>query len=138
MLNSLSTQAELPTPFSLELGRRIRRARTAQGWTQAQLAEAVEMRRPTLTHMEAGKVLPDIVTLLLLAAHLQQPLAALLPEPFQEAQLEEDASLEELQLLLQFRRIHRKTFQHLVIQQVKAVANYERGLEASGEEDGGA
>ncbi len=135
MLDSLSTQAPLPTPFSLELGRRIRRARTAHGWSQAQLAEAVHMRRPSLTLMENGRMLPDIVTLLLIAGYLQQPLTALLPEPVQDAQMQEDATLEELQLLLQFRRIRSKTFQQLVIQQVRAVANYERSLEEqSGEE----
>ena len=83
-----------------------------------------------------SRSLRPLLTLLLIAAHLQQPLAALLPEPFQDAQLEEDASLEELQLLLQFRRIHSKTFQHLVIQQVRAVANYERSLEDQAGEDG--
>lgn len=44
---------KMPT---MSVGERIKEARKAKGWTQAQLAEAIGLKQPTVADMEAGKL----------------------------------------------------------------------------------
>lgn len=49
------TEGEIVSdPFTVEMGRRIRAARTAAGLTQAELADRTGMSRPNVTNIEAG------------------------------------------------------------------------------------
>ena len=60
------------------LGHRIARARRAAGWTQAVLAEAVEIESCTLSRYECGVREPPLHVLLDIARVLRIPLASLL------------------------------------------------------------
>lgn len=53
--------------FYENLSRVIRQERIAKGYTQRQVAEALNINRATVTYYEMGKTRPDILTLRKLA-----------------------------------------------------------------------
>ena len=60
-----------------ELGNRLRDAREAKGWTQAQLAEAIQVSRKTVNTVENGVFTPSTVIALKLARALGEPVEQL-------------------------------------------------------------
>ena len=60
------------------LGKRIKEARTACGFTQGRLAEAISVEPETISRIERGTVLPSLTVLERLAAELDVSLASLL------------------------------------------------------------
>ena len=52
------------------LGNRLREAREAAGWTQAELAERIGMSRKTVNTVENGVFVPSTIVALKLAAAL--------------------------------------------------------------------
>ena len=56
-----------------ELGNRLRDAREARGWTQAQLAEAIQVSRKTVNTVENGVFTPSTTIALKLAKALGEP-----------------------------------------------------------------
>ena len=56
-----------------ELGNRLRDAREAKGWTQAQLAEAIQVSRKTVNTVENGVLTPSTTIALKLAKALGEP-----------------------------------------------------------------
>lgn len=64
--------------FYIEIGRRVRLARTAL--TQAQLARRIDLTRPSVANLEAGRQRIPIHTFLRLAHALGVSPTALLPE----------------------------------------------------------
>ena len=77
--------AALPTPTAL--GRRIRAARLARGWTQAQLGELVfgvddpNSAAPRVSRWERGMHKPDLDTIEKLAKVLELPAAYFVATP---------------------------------------------------------
>ena len=59
------------------LANRIREAREAAGWTQAQLAERIGVSRKTVNTVENGVFIPSTVIALKLARALGEPVEAL-------------------------------------------------------------
>ena len=55
----------------------VREARTARGWTQAELADAVGFSRKTINTVENGVFVPSTTLALKLARALGQPVEAL-------------------------------------------------------------
>jgi putative transcriptional regulator len=60
-----------------ELANRLRDAREAKGWTQAELATQIGMSRKTVNTVENGVFVPSTVVALKLAAALGEPVEAL-------------------------------------------------------------
>ena len=60
-----------------ELANNLREARTARGWTQAELAEAVGVSRKTINTVENGVFVPSTTLALMLSRALGQPVEAL-------------------------------------------------------------
>jgi putative transcriptional regulator len=54
-----------------ELGNRLREARGAKGWTQAQLAERIGVSRKTVNTVENGVFVPSTVLAVKLASALE-------------------------------------------------------------------
>ena len=52
-----SRKDPLPSEFSLAMGKQIRIAREEIGLTQWELADTIELRRPSLSAMENGKMI---------------------------------------------------------------------------------
>jgi DNA-binding XRE family transcriptional regulator len=65
----------------LAVGARIARERRARGWTQARLAEAVEIESSTLSRYECGVRVPPLHVVLDIARVLRVPLSTLLDVP---------------------------------------------------------
>ena len=59
------------------LDNRLRAAREAKGWTQAQLAEAIGVSRKTVNTVENGVFIPSTVIALKLARALGRPVEQL-------------------------------------------------------------
>lgn len=73
--------AEIPTDpdrFAAEIGQRIRSSREAAGWTQQDLAERTGIRRPNIARLERGAGLPNLSTLIKVAAGLETALVELI------------------------------------------------------------
>jgi transcriptional regulator with XRE-family HTH domain len=62
-----------------EIGARVRRARKQRGWSQADLAHAVNLTRSSIANLEAGRQRSLIHVALLIAQALDVPVDALLP-----------------------------------------------------------
>lgn len=62
------------------IGERVRAARQGVGLTQEQLAAAVRRTPESISKIERGVNLPDITSLLEIAAAVQKPLASFLEE----------------------------------------------------------
>ena len=60
-----------------ELLNRVRQAREAKGWTQAQLAERIGVSRKTVNTVENGVFIPSTVVALKLAQALDEPVERL-------------------------------------------------------------
>ena len=60
-----------------ELSNRVRAAREAHGWTQAQLAERIGVSRKTVNTVENGVFVPSALLALKLARALGQPVEEL-------------------------------------------------------------
>lgn len=68
-------------PFYLQLGKRIKDARMARGFTQETLARALKLTRTSITNIEAGKQPVFAHQLAALSRHLEVPVETLLTEP---------------------------------------------------------
>jgi transcriptional regulator with XRE-family HTH domain len=63
----------------VEIGIRVRNARKKRGWTQAELATAVNLTRSSIANIEAGRQ-PTLIHVIVLIAHnLDTPAETLLP-----------------------------------------------------------
>ncbi|QDU67124.1 shikimate kinase [Engelhardtia mirabilis] len=71
-------------PFLRELGRRLRAARQAEGYSVAELADRADLSRRYLTDAEAGRANPSVLVLLRLAKALGTSLAGLVDIPLRE------------------------------------------------------
>ena len=60
-----------------ELANRLREAREAKGWTQAELAARIGVSRKTVNTVENGVFTPSTVVALKLARALDEPVEAL-------------------------------------------------------------
>lgn len=67
-------------PFVIEIGDRIRRARIAADVTQADLAKAVSLSRPSIANAETGNQNLTVTTLRAIAVRLGVTVAALIGE----------------------------------------------------------
>jgi transcriptional regulator with XRE-family HTH domain len=65
--------------FYLELGRRVREARTDAGVTQAHLAEEIQMTRSSVANLEAGRQRVPLHLLFAIADMLSVEPASILP-----------------------------------------------------------
>jgi transcriptional regulator with XRE-family HTH domain len=63
----------------VDIGGRVRRARKQQGWSQLDLADAVDLTRSSIANFEAGRQRPAIHVILLIAQALRVPVDDLLP-----------------------------------------------------------
>jgi len=63
----------------VDIGGRVRRARKRQGWSQLDLAHAVDLTRSSIANFEAGRQRPAIHVVLLIAQVLKVPVDDLLP-----------------------------------------------------------
>jgi Zn-dependent peptidase ImmA (M78 family)/transcriptional regulator with XRE-family HTH domain len=68
----------MPDP-SVEIGNRLKKARARAGKSQVDLARHLNVTQTAVSYWEAGRRLPGVDHLMLIAAYLETPLAELLP-----------------------------------------------------------
>ena len=113
----------LPNVFSRGIGELIRQAREAQGLSQVELAQLIKKRRPSLSDMENGKMIPSFETMLYLSIYLQKPLIYFVPEKYRASLKEQEANTElEKEVLIQLRRMSAEK-QRIALSQLKALAD---------------
>ena len=124
----------LPNDFSESLGKLLLQARQEKGWSQAKLARLLHMRRPSISNMENGRMVPDTIELVRMSDALDKPLTYFIPSPYRDQWLPaEETAVVEMQLLLQFRRLRREEYQALAVNQIRALANFEQEQSRSGD-----
>jgi putative transcriptional regulator len=75
--------------FGARLGARLRARREGLGWSQAELAERIDISANYVSVLERGLKLPTLDTLVTLAQALSVPASELLGEPQADPWLEE-------------------------------------------------
>ena len=118
----VSLRKDLPTPFTIALGERIREARTLRGLSQAQLAQRIKRRQAAISDMERGRMEPNATALLMLADVLDKPVSFFFPSPWGPKVSRSDLSYDEQALLLEFRRLRDDDYQKIAIRLVAALA----------------
>lgn len=85
-------------PFYLQLGKRIKSARVARGFTQEKLARALKLTRTSITNIEAGKQPVFAHQLSALSRHLGVSVEVLLAEDVPPGSPRLDEQLRDLPL----------------------------------------
>jgi transcriptional regulator with XRE-family HTH domain len=120
---SISPNDPLPTAFTEALGQRIRDAREEHGLTQRRFAERIERRQAAVSEMERGQMQPDATTLLMMAQVLEKPITYFFPTPWGERVTRGDLTYDEMELLLEFRRLQSDEHRQIAISQLAALAD---------------
>jgi len=68
-----------PNRFTVEMGKKVRAARTEAGLLQGDLAKIVGRRQATISDIEHGKKEMGLSTLVLIAAALKKPITYFFP-----------------------------------------------------------
>lgn len=120
-------EGSVPNKFTVELGRRVRDARTSRGFSQRELAKKVFRRQATISDIENGKSEPTASTLLYLSYALQKPIGYLIPYGIVELDFN-DLEPSEQELIFHVRRLMHETgnFDEItrIITQVRALADH--------------
>ena len=121
LFESLELNEETPNKFTIFYGMKLKEARKEKGISQTQLAEAIYKRRPSLSELENGKMMPDLATALLAANYLDKPLSYFI-HPSAQLKEPEDLHEEELQLLAIYRQLSALQ-KKIAIQQMQVLGN---------------
>ena len=125
IIDLLAYREPRPNKYTIFLGNQIQKARLEAGLSQEDLSQYIYKRRATVSDIENGKGEVDASTLALLAHILNKPLGYFYPPYLYQELKKEDLTPLELELLLQFRQIVDDALQEVVIQQVKAISQFD-------------
>lgn len=125
LLEFLGDKGPKPNPFTMAMGKLIRKAREEAGLSQGNLAEKIHRRRATLTDLENGNHELDVTTLALLAAALHKPIPYFFPPQITEQIDKDDLSASEQELILEFRQLRVETLERIAIQQIRTLAQFD-------------
>jgi transcriptional regulator with XRE-family HTH domain len=114
----LSDQDKRPNKFTRAMGKLIKEAREERGMSQTELSEQVFRRQAAISEMENGKMEPDAITLMRLAAALEKPLTYFFPRPWVRHIPQEDLSPFEQELIMEFRLLP-EIEQRMIVEEVK-------------------
>jgi transcriptional regulator with XRE-family HTH domain len=125
LLEVLQDKGEVPNKYTIYLGEQLKKAREEAGLSQAELADKVYRRRPSISDMENGKMMPDLGTITLLATALDKPLLYFIPKIYQP-RADRNPELTELEkeMLVHFRQLD-EADQRLAIKQIRIIAEHE-------------
>jgi transcriptional regulator with XRE-family HTH domain len=116
----------LPNRFTITMGKLIREAREGRGLSQTQLAEIIGKRRASISEIENGKMMVDVISLTMMANHLQKPITYFFPIHYIKAiHPTDELTIEEAEILVQFRKIKSDQQRKFALQQVRSIADFE-------------
>ncbi|MEO1289373.1 MAG: helix-turn-helix transcriptional regulator [Chloroflexota bacterium] len=124
ILDALQDKGSVPNTFTRHLGKQLKKARQEAGISQSDLAEAVYRRRPSISDMENGLMMPDFGTIFLIANHLDKSILYFIPPHYLRNTADEDLELTDLEkeLLVNFRRLNEDE-QKIAIKQVRVLTD---------------
>ena len=115
------TRDNMPNKLSVAMGKLIKHAREEKGMSQAELAEKIYKRRPSMSEIENGKMYPDVQDLILLSYYLDKPLVYFIPDfAYRKTELS-NLTEDETELLIQFRKIHNAGQRRIAIGQLRVL-----------------
>jgi transcriptional regulator with XRE-family HTH domain len=125
LANLLGDEDQKPNKFTIGMGELIRKAREETGLSQADLAQLVYRRRPTITDIENGKHEVDASTLALIAAAVNKPITYFYPRFLRKHIPAEDLTTTEQELIMQFRKLQLEDLERIAINLVKDLAVFD-------------
>lgn len=117
------TRDNMPNKFSLTMGKLIKDAREEKRISQTELAEKIYKRRPSMSEIENGKMYPDIQDLILLSHYLDKPLVYFIPDFAYKKKELSNLTEEEVELLIQFRKMRNSGQRRIAIAQLRVLAD---------------
>lgn len=121
ILEVLGSKKRVPNTFTLYLGKQLKSAREEVGLSQNDLANKVYRRRPSISDMENGKMMPDIGTVVLLAVALDKSvLYFIAPQYLRGTDNNSNLGDVEKEVLLNFRRLNNDE-QQIAIKQLRVL-----------------
>jgi len=124
ILDRLTYGEPRPNKFTIYMGEQIKKARLEAKISQEELAESVYVRRATISAIENGKGELEASILVLLAHILDKPLGYFFPPSLYKEVKQESLTPLENELLIHFRNIWDDTLRKVVIDQVRAVGEF--------------
>ena len=115
-----------PDALTRDMGKRIRRARDDSGITQAQLAEKIDRRQASVSHMENGKMEISAGTLAKMALALRKPISYFFPIWLTNMLQPEELAPDEQELLSLAQKLSTEDLQRFIIQIRAIVLRHER------------
>lgn len=108
ILEALRNKGSVPNTFTRYLGRQIKKAREEASLSQSELAKSVYRRRPSISDMENGQMMPDFGTIFLIANRLDKSILYFIPPHYLRGTVDYNPELNEIEkeLLLNFRRLN--------------------------------
>lgn len=122
ILEALENKGNVPNTFTRYLGKQLKSARDEAGLSQSELAKAVYRRRPSISDMENGLMMPDFGTIFLIANRLEKSVLYFVPPHYLKGTADYDGELTDLEkeLLLNFRRLDENE-QKIAIKQIRVL-----------------
>lgn len=122
ILEALRTKGNVPNTFTRYIGKQLKSAREEAGLSQNELAKKIYRRRPSISDMENGKMMPDFGTVVLLAMAVKKPILYFIHSNYLRGpDLEPELSDLEHEILIHFRRLGLDK-QKIAVKQVKALS----------------
>ena len=107
---------DFPDALTRDMGKRIRRARDDSGITQAELAEKIDRRQASVSHIENGKMAISAGTLARMALALEKPISYFFPTWLTKMLQPEALAPEEQELLSIAQKLSTEDLQRFIIQ----------------------
>ncbi len=121
----LSETEKPPNKHTKAMGELIRKAREDAGLTQEELAEKIGRKRLAVSEMENGKVEISAWTIPMLASRLQKPISYFFPVYVRYEITPEKLTIQEQEVLIQFREIEKDHLREVAIQLIKVIADFD-------------
>jgi transcriptional regulator with XRE-family HTH domain len=124
LLEILQDKGSTPNTFTVYLGEQLRKAREEAGLSQVELAKKTYRRRPSISDMENGKMMPDIATVTMFAAVLDKPILYFIHRKYLTG-IDQNPELTNLEkeMLAQFRHLNEEE-QGRAISQLRAMVEH--------------
>lgn len=123
ILEALQDKGRVPNTFTRYLGKQLNIAREEAGLSQSELAKKVYRRRPSISDMENGKMMPDFGTIFLIADRLDKSILYFIPPQYLQGAVDHNTELTNLEkeLLHNFRQLNEDE-QQIALKQLRILS----------------
>jgi len=122
LIEKLDFNKDTPNTFTTYLGEKVKEARIEAGISQDELAKAVYKRRPSISDIENGKMIPDFTLVCYLCIYFQKPFAYFIHPKYHPPLGLSPKDGNEQEVLSLLRRLPEQE-QAIILKQLRALAN---------------